>query len=80
MTSLHPPGEDAHNAQEKASERWLPIHTVNSIVQSVILMLCEPNCDSPANVDAAVMYRDDKKGYKRRMRRCVEASYDEDDE
>ena len=45
ISILHPPGEDAHNQQESASERWRPVHTVNSIVQSVICMLCEPNIE-----------------------------------
>ena len=26
----------------------------------VVSMLAEPNCESPANVDAAKMYRDDR--------------------
>ena len=41
------------NPQEKACERWLPIHTVTSIALSVISMLADPNDESPANVDAA---------------------------
>lgn len=35
-------------------ERWLPVHTVEIILVSVISMLADPNGDSPANVDAAV--------------------------
>ena len=39
---------------EDASERWLPIHTVETIVISVISMLSDPNDESPANIEAAV--------------------------
>jgi ubiquitin-protein ligase len=39
---------------ESASERWLPVHSVETIMLSVISMLSDPNDQSPANVDAAV--------------------------
>ena len=39
-----------------ASERWLPIHTVETIMVSVISMLSDPNDESPANLDAAVCF------------------------
>ena len=39
------------------SERWLPIHTVESIVLSVISMLSDPNDESPANIEAAKEWR-----------------------
>ena len=42
---------------EKASERWLPIHMVETSLISVISMLAEPNDESPANVDAAKEWR-----------------------
>ena len=35
-------------------ERWKPIHSIESILMSVISMLSAPNFESPANVDAAV--------------------------
>jgi len=53
ISILHEPGEDKYG-YEQASERWLPIHTVHSILISVISMLTDPNDESPANVDAAV--------------------------
>lgn len=53
ISILHEPGEDKYG-YEKASERWLPVHTVHSILISVISMLADPNDESPANVDAAV--------------------------
>ena len=53
ISILHEPGDDKFGYQT-ASERWLPIHTVESILISVISMITDPNDESPANVDAAV--------------------------
>ena len=53
ISILHEPGEDKYG-YEKAEERWLPIHTVETILLSVISMIADPNDESPANVDAAV--------------------------
>ena len=53
ISILHEPGEDKYG-YEKPEERWLPIHTVESILLSVISMIADPNDESPANVDAAV--------------------------
>lgn len=75
ISILHAPGEDPH-AYESAAERWLPIHTVESILLSVISMLSCPNPDSPANIEAAKMYRDDYGEYKKRCARCVRKSQD----
>lgn len=55
ISILHEPGEDKYG-YEKPEERWLPIHTVETIMISVISMLADPNGDSPANVDAAVSF------------------------
>jgi len=53
ISILHEPGEDKWG-YEKPEERWLPVHTVETILISVISMLADPNDESPANVDAAV--------------------------
>lgn len=53
ISILHEPGDDRWG-YEKPEERWLPVHTVETILVSVISMLADPNSDSPANVDAAV--------------------------
>lgn len=53
ISILHEPGEDKYG-YEDPSERWLPIHTVETIMMSVISMISDPNDESPANVDAAV--------------------------
>ncbi|CAG8777632.1 6276_t:CDS:2, partial [Dentiscutata erythropus] len=52
ISILHPPGEDKYG-YEDAGERWRPIHTVETILLSVISMLSSPNDESPANIEAA---------------------------
>lgn len=73
ISILHAPGEDTYG-YESASERWLPIHTVESILISVISMISSPNADSPANVDAAKEFRDDYATFKKKVGRCVRKS------
>ena len=55
ISILHEPGEDQYG-YERPEERWLPIHTVETIMMSVISMLADPNDESPANIDAAVSH------------------------
>ena len=40
-------------------------------------MLSDPNDESPANLDAAVQWREDRKAFKRRVRQTVEKSQNE---
>jgi ubiquitin-conjugating enzyme E2 G1 len=77
ISILHPPGDDATNSLETSEIRWRPILGVESIIISVISMLSDPNDDSPANLDAAVMWRNDKAQFKKEVRKCVRLSQDE---
>ena len=56
ISILHEPGDDQYG-YEDAGMRWLPIHTIETILISVISMLADPNDESPANVEAAVCKR-----------------------
>lgn len=67
ISILHPPGDDP-NHYEHASERWSPIQSVEKILISVMSMLAEPNDESPANVEAAKMWRERKSEYEKRVR------------
>jgi len=73
ISILHPPGEDKWG-YEKAEERWLPIHTVETILVSVISMLSSPNDESPANIEAAKEWRENRAAFKKRVQRCVRKS------
>ncbi|XP_074576908.1 ubiquitin-conjugating enzyme E2 7-like isoform X1 [Curcuma longa] len=73
ISILHPPGEDP-NGYELPSERWMPIHTVESIVLSIISMLSSPNDESPANVEAAKEWRENRDAFKKKIGRVVRRS------
>jgi ubiquitin-conjugating enzyme E2 G1 len=77
ISILHPPGEDEFNSQESADERWRPILGVEQILVSVISMLSDPNDESPANLDAAVMWRNDRAAFKKKVRQVVRKSQEE---
>ncbi|KAL0065443.1 Ubiquitin-conjugating enzyme E2 15 [Marasmius tenuissimus] len=78
MLFQHAPGDDQYG-YEDAGERWMPVHTVESIMISVISLLSSdtPNLDSPANVDAAKEVRTDLEGYRKKVRRLVRRSAEE---
>ena len=76
ISILHPPGVDNMNELEKAEERWRPVLGVEQILISVISMLNEPNCDSPANIDASVMFRDHRDLYNKKVKELVIKSMD----
>ena len=64
ISILHPPGNDEFG-YEKAEERWRPVHTFSSIILSIISLLNDPNDESPANINAAKIWREDKKEFQR---------------
>ncbi|KIW89673.1 uncharacterized protein Z519_09829 [Cladophialophora bantiana CBS 173.52] len=73
ISILHAPGEDIMSG-ESAGERWSPAQRVESVLISILSLLDDPEISSPANVDASVMFRDDKEAFKARVRQDVEAS------
>merc|ERR1711966_218132 len=73
ISILHPPGDDPTSG-ELASERWNPTQSVSTVLLSVISMLNEPNISSPANVDASVMYRNNREAYDAIVKQQVEDS------
>lgn len=73
ISILHTPGEDITSG-EQASERWSPLQGVESVLRSVLLLLDDPEINSPANVDASVMYRDSRAEYNKKAREIVEKS------
>ena len=73
ISILHEPGEDQYG-YEKPEERWLPVHTVETIMLSVISMLSSPNSDSPANLEAAKEHREQPDLFKKKIQRIVRLS------
>ncbi|KAM5348387.1 hypothetical protein ACJ41O_008211 [Fusarium nematophilum] len=81
ISILHPPEEDEYG-YEAASERWTPVQTPETILLSTISLFHSPNDESPANVEAARMLREEREGkhkdFRRRCRKCVRESLGED--
>lgn len=73
ISILHTPGDDP-NGYEQASERWSPVHTVETIMISIISMLSSPNDESPANIDAAKEWREDRDGFRKHVSKIVRKS------
>lgn len=70
ISILHAPGDDP-NHYEQASERWSPIQSTEKILISVMSMLAEPNDESPANVEAAKMWREHRAEFEKVVRAGV---------
>lgn len=71
ISILHKPGTDRFNEMETAEERWRPILSVEAVLVSVLSLLADPNDSSPANIDAAKQWREDRKAFNRKARRCA---------
>ncbi|ERS98724.1 ubiquitin-conjugating enzyme E2 R [Sporothrix schenckii 1099-18] len=73
ISILHNPGDDIMSG-EQAGERWSPLQGVESVMLSILLLLDNPEINSPANVDASVLYRDQYAQYRVRAAAAVERS------
>ncbi|KAF2841417.1 putative ubiquitin conjugating enzyme [Patellaria atrata CBS 101060] len=73
ISILHAPGEDEQSG-ELAAERWSPAQRVESVLLSILSLLDDAEVSSPANVDAGVMLRNDIEGYKKMVKKDLEAS------
>lgn len=73
ISILHAPGEDEQSG-ELASERWSSIQSVESVLRSILLLLDDPEIGSPANVDAGILFRDNRSEYNKKAKDTVTAS------
>jgi ubiquitin-conjugating enzyme E2 G1 len=69
MSILHE-GKDEYN-YESLSERWMPSHTVSTILLSIIILLTAPNFDSPANIDISIEWRTNWDSYKKKIYKLI---------
>ncbi|XBW34687.1 hypothetical protein QEN19_000255 [Hanseniaspora menglaensis] len=58
--------------------RWTPTYDVSSILTSIQSLFNDPNPESPANVEAANLYKDNKMLYLEKVKECVELSWQDD--
>lgn len=56
-------GNDPYN-YESIMERWSPSQTIDTIIMSILSLLSNPNLESPANIDAKILWEKDWNGYK----------------
>ncbi|KAG6006936.1 hypothetical protein E4U21_006555 [Claviceps maximensis] len=73
ISILHKPGNDEQSG-ELASERWNVLHGVESVLRSVLILMDDPEINSPANVDASKLYRDNREHYNCLAKSTVENS------
>lgn len=57
---------------ESVSDRWNPSRSVDSILMSILLMIASPNFESPANVDASKLWRDNYSEYKKIIYKMIQ--------
>lgn len=76
ISILHKPGNDDFGYEEM-NERWMPVRSAESVIMSIICLLSSPNCESSANQDAGLQYRDDKEAYYKKVRQCTYKSLEE---
>jgi ubiquitin-conjugating enzyme E2 A len=55
-------------------DHWNPIYNVSSLLTSIVSLLMDPNCSSPANPECARMFLNDRKAYNRRVRAVASKS------
>ena len=55
---------DDETEYEHYTERWTPVQNVETILLSILSMVSEPNHESPANIDAAKMFREERENWK----------------
>jgi len=70
ISILHAPGDDPMG-YETSAERWSPVQSIEKILLSVVSLLAEPNEASPANVDAAKMFRENREKFDDVAKRSV---------
>eukprot|EP01099_Mayorella_cantabrigiensis_P005961 TRINITY_DN4875_c1_g1_i3.p1 TRINITY_DN4875_c1_g1~~TRINITY_DN4875_c1_g1_i3.p1 ORF type:complete len:191 (+),score=41.95 TRINITY_DN4875_c1_g1_i3:60-575(+) len=78
ISILHPPGNDSLHADPSlyfsSAEKWSPVQSVEKILISVVSMLAEPNDESPANIEAAKMWREDRQKFNDLVKQTVKKS------
>lgn len=54
---------------------WSPIYDVSAILTSILSLLNDPNPASPANVEAAKLFQENRREYDRKVMAVVEESW-----
>lgn len=76
ISILHKSGNDDFGYEE-LNERWMPVRSTESVVMSIVCLLSSPNCESSANQDAGLQYREDREAYCKKVRQYTQRSLEE---
>jgi ubiquitin-conjugating enzyme E2 A len=60
---------------DRLQSKWSSAYTICTLMDTLRLLLVEPNPDSPANLEAARLYTDNRPVYEQRVRESVEMSW-----
>ena len=60
-------------------KNWSPAYDVLSVLISLRSLLSDPNENSPANVEAAKLYKEEAQQYHMKVKQCVEKSIQDQD-
>ena len=58
-------------------DKWSSAYDISSLLISIQSLLTDPNPASPANAEAAGLFRENQPEYIRRVRQCVEDSWNQ---
>jgi ubiquitin-conjugating enzyme E2 A len=50
---------------------WSPVQNIRTILLSILSLLSDPNPNSPANRDAALLYMNDRKAYEEKVKELI---------
>ena len=73
ISILHAGGDETN--YEDDGLRWSPAQTLYSIITSIHYVLHNPNIESPANIDAALMLRTNPEEYNLIIRKMVASTH-----
>ncbi|KAI5184923.1 ubiquitin-conjugating enzyme E2 G1 [Nematocida homosporus] len=76
ISILHKSGDDEYG-YEDASERWMPVRDIESVLFSIMLLLVSPNSESPANLEAAQEFQKDLSTYNKKVRRLAQSTLEQ---
>ena len=83
MTKVFHPNvwwEDGRICVDILKDGWTPSYDILAILHSIRLLLIDPNPLSPANLEAALLFRDNRAEYNRRVSELIQDALDADED